>query len=190
MRSREIALRAHTVDRVFVGMAPAASHTPQTRRALRVRFARFALTGFSCRFFGRRGRAIEPLAAQSELVLAGVDAEAEALSGRFAPDAAPAFVETVLALQPHSTGRRARGRVDDGPAGSAAPSAARLVRPPLAVVPGHAALAADVVGAVRAGGRLQREVPPLAVVCACSFLVDVPVLAAIRQLAPPASRVR
>lgn len=171
-------------------VAPAAAHTAQARRALHVRPAGLALAGLPGRVVAGRRGAVEPLAAQAELVLAGVDAEAEALARGLAPHAAAALVEAVLAAAAQAAGRGAGAARPHGAARPPAPRAPRLVRPPLAVVPGHAALATDVVGAVGAGGGQQREVAPAAVDGARRLLVDVPRLAAVRQLAPPARRVR
>lgn len=94
MRTSEITFRANAVDGVFKGVTPTAPHTSQAGRALRVRLTGFALSGLARGVVGgrRRGGAVEPLAAQAELVLAGVDAEAEALARGLAPDAAAALV--------------------------------------------------------------------------------------------------
>lgn len=171
-------------------MTPAASHTPQARRTLRMSLTGFALAGFPGGVVRWRGGAVEPLAAQAELVLTGVDAKAETLARGLAPHAAAALVQAVLAVQAQAAGRGAVRGLRHGAGRAPAPRAARLVRPPLAVVSGHAALAADVVGAVGAGGRLQRQVAPLAVRGARRLLVDVPLLATVGQVTPPARRIR
>lgn len=106
------------------------------------------------RIVRRGGGAVEPLAAQAELVLAGVDAEAEALLRGLAPHAAPALVQTVFAVGAQAAGRGAQRGLSDGAARAPAPRAPRLVRPPLAVVAHHAALAADVIRTVGTGGGL------------------------------------
>lgn len=179
VRSGKVALRTNAVDRIPVRVAPPAAHASQAGRALRMRLTRLALVRFSRRLVGRRGGAVEPLATEPELVFTGVDTEAEALARGLAPDAAAALVQAVLAVEAHAAGRRALAGVGDGAAGAPAPRAPRLVRPPLAVVAGHAALAADVVGAVGARRRLQREVPPLSLGRADDHLVGVPELAAV-----------
>lgn len=152
--------------------------------------ARLALAGLARRIVGRRGGAVQPLAAESKLVLASVDAEAETLTRGLAPDAAAALVQAVLAVGTQAAGRGTERGRGDGAARTTAPGTPRLVRPPLAVVAAHAALAADVVGAVRTRRWLQRQVAPFAVRHARDGLVDVPRLTLVRQLAPAARSVR
>lgn len=108
VRAREVALRARTVDGVLVRVAPAAAHAAQARGALHVAPARLALAGLACRVVGWRGGAVQPLAAEPELVLAGVHAEAEALARGFAPHAAAALVQAVLAVGAQAAGRGAQ----------------------------------------------------------------------------------
>lgn len=141
----EISLCAGAINGVLVRVAPAAAHAPQTCRALRLRLTGFTLAGFARDLVSRRGRPVEPLATQPELVLASVDAEAEALACGLAPDAAAALVEAVLAVETQAARRGALAGVHYGATRPPAASAPRLVRPPLTVVPGDAALAADVV---------------------------------------------
>lgn len=184
VRTREVTFRANAVDRVFVRVTPTATHTPEAGRTLRLRLTRLALACFFRRLAGRRGGAIEPLPAESELIFTRVDAEAEALAGGLAPDAAAALVEAVLAVEAHAAGRGALARLHHGAARAPAPRAPRLVRPPLAVVAGHAPLAAYVIRAIRTRSGLQSEVPPFFLGRADHLLVGVSQFAAIRQLAP------
>lgn len=190
MRFSEIALSTSAVYRVLKRVTPSATHTTQTRRTLSVASTRFALAGFSHGFFGRNGGPVEPLPTQAELIFTGVDTEAEALMSGLAPDAAAALVETVLAVEAHAARRRTVCGVQHGAGGPAAPRAASLVRPPLAVRAGHAALAAYVIGTVWTSGRQQCEIPPLAVHDAHRFLVSISGFTSVRQFAPTASGIR
>lgn len=154
MRAGEVTFCTCTIDWILVRIAPAAAHAAQAGGALHVAAARLALASLARRVVGRRGGAVQPLAAQAELVLAGVDAEAEALARGLAPHAAAALVQAVLAAGAQAARRGAARALGDGAASAAPPRAPRLVRPPLAIVPAHAALAANVVGTVGARRRL------------------------------------
>lgn len=120
---------------------------------------------------------------------------AETNLGRLTPNAHAPLLEALRAIAPLVTGRGALAHVQHGVGGPAPPGAARVVRPPLAQARRHARVAGDVVGAVGARGRLQRQVVPFVRPAALDLhaarlrLVQVAVQALARDLAPAARRV-
>ena len=158
----KVAVDARALYRVLLDEAPAAVEAAQAGGAVPEHAARLALmVAVRVAAAAAHDELVDPLAAQPELVLAGVDAEAEALLRLLAPHALALVVEALLARGALVACRRALHRRLHAGRRATAPLALGVVVPPLARRLRRARLARDEIAAVDALVRVHDEVAPV-----------------------------